>query len=210
MNAALVLGRCRRRVLLFDDGKPRNAASHAVHGFLSRDGTDPAELRAIARKQLAAYPSVRCEAERVVDAARTSFGFEVVTSAGRHFSCRKLLLAGGVVDHLPQQPGFRELYGLGLFHCPYCDGWEQAGLIILLTQRSRRQHPWPLAELRRHIRRLLLPAVADLNACELAIRGGGVGGSSIGRLSTGCHGSSFEKGCASTRYGTPYERSCYF
>lgn len=124
LNAALVLGRCRRRVLLFDDGKPRNAASHAVHGFLSRDGTDPAELRAIARKQLAAYPSVRCEAERVVDAARTSFGFEVVTSAGRHVSCRKLLLAGGVVDHLPQQPGFRELYGLGLFHCPYCDGWE--------------------------------------------------------------------------------------
>lgn len=124
LNAALVLGRCRRRVLLFDDGMPRNAVSHAVHGFLSRDGIEPAQLRVIAHEQLAAYPSVRCESERVVDAVRNGSGFEVVTSGGRKFSCRKLLLAGGVVDHLPQQPGFRELYGSGLFHCPYCDGWE--------------------------------------------------------------------------------------
>ena len=124
LSAALVLGRCRRRVLLFDDGKPRNAVSHAVHGFLSRDGCDPAQLRAIAREQLSAYPSVSCVGLRVVDAVRTDSGFEVTTSDGLKYACRKLLLAGGVVDHLPQQPGFRELYGAGLFHCPYCDGWE--------------------------------------------------------------------------------------
>ena len=124
LNAALVLGRCRRKVLLFDDGKPRNAASHALHGFLSRDGTDPGALLAIGREQLVPYPSVLTDQTRVVDASRTDTGFIVHTSDGRAFRTRKLLLAGGVVDTLPEQPGFRELYGIGVFHCPYCDGWE--------------------------------------------------------------------------------------
>lgn len=124
LNAALVLGRCRRKVLLFDDGKPRNAVSHALHGFLSRDGISPAELRSIAREQLSAYPSVSIDEDRVVDAARADKGFLVTTRDGRSFHGRKLLLAAGVVDKLPEQPGFQELYGIGLFHCPYCDGWE--------------------------------------------------------------------------------------
>lgn len=124
LNAALVLGRCRRNVLLFDDGKPRNAVSHALHGFLSRDGIDPSELREIAVMQLAVYPSVRVDEDRVVDAIRTDHGFLVTTRTGRRVHGRKLLLAAGVVDDLPKQPGFSELYGIGLFHCPYCDGWE--------------------------------------------------------------------------------------
>lgn len=124
LNAALVLARCRRNVMLFDDGKPRNAASHAVHGFLSRDGIAPGELRAIARSQLEKYPSVVVDSDRVVDASRNESGFCVTTKDGRQFRSRKLLLAGGVVDELPIQPGFRELYGIGVFHCPYCDGWE--------------------------------------------------------------------------------------
>jgi len=124
LNAALVLGRCRREVMLFDDGKPRNAASHALHGFLSRDGIAPSELRAIAQCELLNYPSVRRDSARVIEAERTEAGFVVTTDDGRVIYCRKLLLAAGVVDHLPEQPGFRELYGRGLFHCPYCDGWE--------------------------------------------------------------------------------------
>ncbi len=124
LNAALVLGRCRRNVLLFDDGKPRNAVSHGLHGFLSRDGIAPSDLRAIAREQLAAYPSVCIDEDRVVDAIRTDRGFLVTTRNGRRVHTRKLLLAAGVVDDLPIQPGFHDLYGIGLFHCPYCDGWE--------------------------------------------------------------------------------------
>ena len=85
LNAALVLGRCRRTVLLFDDGKPRNEASHAVHGFLSRDGFAPAQLRAVAREQLSPYDTVVVEDVRVVDAARTDEGFSVRTSDGRVF-----------------------------------------------------------------------------------------------------------------------------
>lgn len=124
LNAALVLGRCRRNVLVLDEGKPRNSVSHALHGFLSRDGIPPSRLLAIAREQIAAYPSVRIEKSRVVDAKRTNTGFSVTTNDGRTFHARKLLLAAGVIDALPTQPGFRELYGAGLFHCPYCDGWE--------------------------------------------------------------------------------------
>lgn len=124
LSAALVLGRCRRSVLLFDDGQPRNLASHAVHGFLSRDGITPAELRAIAREQLARYPSVAVDGARVMDALREHDRFQVFTADGRSFGARKLLLAGGVVDNVPQQPGFRELYGYAVFLCPYCDGWE--------------------------------------------------------------------------------------
>lgn len=124
MNAALVLGRCRRKVLMFDEGLPRNAVSHALHGFLSRDGVNPSELRSIARQELKKYPSVKVDDDRIVDAIRTDTGFSITSRDGRVFFARKLLLAGGVVDDLPQQPGFRELYGIGLFHCPYCDGWE--------------------------------------------------------------------------------------
>ena len=124
LNAALVLGRCRRKVLLFDDGKPRNAVSHALHGFLSRDGIAPAELRAIAREQLAPYTSVLVREAHVVDAARTDRGFSVRTDDGGSFLTRKLLLTTGVIDMVPDQPGFRELFGVSVFHCPYCDGWE--------------------------------------------------------------------------------------
>lgn len=124
LNAALVLGRCRRSVLLFDEGKQRNSASFAVHGFLSRDGIAPGELLSIARTQLARYPSVNIDTDRVVDASHVANGFVITTKNGRTFRSRKLLLAGGVIDQLPEQPGFRELYGSGVFHCPYCDGWE--------------------------------------------------------------------------------------
>lgn len=124
LNAALVLGRCRRTVLLFDDGKPRNAASRALHGFLTRDGIPPAELRRIGRAQLMPYDSVTVIEASVVDAARKENGFAVQTSEGETFVARKLLLAAGVVDALPRIPGFDELYGAGVFHCPYCDGWE--------------------------------------------------------------------------------------
>lgn len=124
LSAALVLGRCRRSVVLFDEGKPRNAVSHALHGFLGHDGICPNRLRVIALEQLAAYSSVAIDNTRIVDAERTATGFAVHSIDGRQFIARKLLLAAGVVDQLPRIPGFRRLYGAGIFHCPYCDGWE--------------------------------------------------------------------------------------
>jgi thioredoxin reductase len=123
LSAALILGRCRRSVLLCDSGEYRNHASRELHGFLSRDPIHPVELRRIAREQLDAY-GVEIRDIRVAAACRSAEGFEASLQTGESVQARKLLIATGVVDHLPEIEGARELYGAGLFHCPYCDGWE--------------------------------------------------------------------------------------
>jgi thioredoxin reductase len=124
LNAALVLGRCRRSVLVFDSGKPRNAASRALHGYLSREGISPLELRQIGRDELRIYRTVEFCEEAVVSATPLENGFEVSTISGQRAYARQLLLATGRIDAVPDKPGFREFYGHGVYHCPYCDGWE--------------------------------------------------------------------------------------
>jgi thioredoxin reductase len=125
LSAALILGRSRRRVLVCDIGRPRNASSLAMHGYLSRDGIAPLEFLRIAREQLRQYDSVIQRDVEVTDAeCRGDSRFRVTLADGSELASRKLLIATGVVDNLPDIPGFRELYGRSIFHCPYCDGWE--------------------------------------------------------------------------------------
>ena len=124
LSAALILGRCRRRVLVCDHGQPRNAAARALRGFLSRDGIDPQELLRIGREQLEPYASVACRDVEVVDASRESYGFRVTAAGGEEMRSRMLLVATGVVDRLPEFDDAERFYGRGLYHCPYCDGWE--------------------------------------------------------------------------------------
>src|SRR5206468_3812559 len=115
--------RCRRRVLICEDGQYRNACSHAMHGFLSRDGISPAEFLDLAREQLKPY-GIEHRRVLVTGAPCTNSGFEVSLEAGTLLSCRKLLVATGVVDDIPRIDGIHALYGASVFHCPYCDGWE--------------------------------------------------------------------------------------
>src|SRR5436190_2487856 len=123
LSAATILGRARRRVILFDDGRYRNHASRGVHGFLTRDGVHPAELRRIAREQLERYDvEIRCA--RVAAVAICARGFQLTLDDGAGLECRRLLLATGVEDEVPDIPGVDRFYGNGVFHCPYCDGWE--------------------------------------------------------------------------------------
>ena len=124
LSAALILGRSRRRVLVCDTGRPRNAASHAMHGFLSRDGMPPLEFLGIAREQMRQYETVETRDVEVVKAECRESRFHVTLKDGVRLASRKLLIATGVVDNLPAIPGFKELYGRSVFHCPYCDGWE--------------------------------------------------------------------------------------
>jgi thioredoxin reductase len=124
LSAALILGRCRRRVLVCDAGRPRNAASPALHGFLTRDGIAPTELLRIGREQLRPYESVQVLDAEVVGACRSADGFEVTLADGATHHARMLLLASGVVDELPPFEGVETYFGRGVFHCPYCDGWE--------------------------------------------------------------------------------------
>jgi thioredoxin reductase len=125
LSAALMLGRCRRSVLVIDNNRPRNARSRALHGYLTRDGTPPAVFREYAREDLVQYDTVTLVAGEVVAAKCLPNGrFSVTVADGTEHLSRKLLLATGVVDNLPEVPGFAELYGTSVFHCPYCDGWE--------------------------------------------------------------------------------------
>lgn len=124
LSGALMLGRCRRSVLVCDAGEPRNARSAGLHGYLTRDGMRPGEFLRLARHDLARYPTVEFHPGEVVEARRTSGGFSVVCAGGLLLSARKLLLATGVVDEIPEIEGFQGLYGKSVHHCPYCDAWE--------------------------------------------------------------------------------------
>ena len=124
MSAALILGRCRRNVLVCDTGKPRNSASRALHGFISRDGINPFELRRIIREELNVYPSVIQIEGEVVDAEEQHESYEIRLADGRRYTGKYLLLATGIVDQLPDINGIQQYYGHNVFHCPYCDGWE--------------------------------------------------------------------------------------
>ncbi len=137
LSAALILGRCRRRVLVLDSNRPRNHASRAVHGFLTRDGIPPRELRRLAREQLAPYDTVRLAQLEVTRALPIASGFQIVLGDGTRRRSRKLLLATGVIDETPDLEGFDEFYGKSLFHCPYCDGWESRDRAIAVYGRGK-------------------------------------------------------------------------
>src|SRR5215207_8589865 len=104
LSAALMLGRCRRSVLVVDNGKNRNAASHALHGFLTRDGTPPSGFLRLAREELAQYATVELRSGEVVAAECQPECFSVTLASGEKVHARKLLLATGVVDNLPDIP----------------------------------------------------------------------------------------------------------
>ena len=127
LSAALVLGRCRRQVLVCDNGHPRNEASHAMHGYLSRDGMPPREFLRLAREELKPYTTVALRDVTVVDARCENKRFLSTLETGETVESRKLLIATGVRDNVPRIEGIDALYGRSVFHCPYCDGWEVRG-----------------------------------------------------------------------------------
>lgn len=137
LSAALILGRCRRNVLVCDSGQPRNGAAHSLHGFLTRDGISPAEFRRLGQEQLAAYKSVQTIVGEVVDARRMENAFQVTLADGSEHSSRMLLLATGVKDERPAIEGIEAIYGKSAFHCPYCDGWEMRDQPLAIYGRGR-------------------------------------------------------------------------
>src|SRR5688572_18675112 len=116
LSAALVLGRCRRQVLVCDAGTPRNAASRALHGYLTRDGTAPLELLRLAREELRAY-GIEPRPVKVTAVQCTKEGFTVTLEGGETVTSRTVLLATGVADRLPEIPGIEECYGVTVHHC---------------------------------------------------------------------------------------------
>jgi thioredoxin reductase len=144
LSAALVLGRAKRNVLLLDEGKPRNAVTYESHGFLTRDGVEPGEFRAIAYQEIARYPSVEIHRTRVVEASKHDRHFEVATGEGERFQAKTILLATGLKDVLPDIEGIHDYYGKSLFVCPYCDGWEHRDQPLVIISDS--MSPFHLAK----------------------------------------------------------------
>jgi len=123
LSGAVALARSRRSVLVVDAGQPRNALAAGVHNYLGREGARPADLLADGRAEVASYGG------QVVDGVVTAVrqeddAFRVTLDDGREVGARRLLVATGLVDELPDVPGLAERWGHDVLHCPYCHGWE--------------------------------------------------------------------------------------
>ncbi|GAA3603261.1 NAD(P)/FAD-dependent oxidoreductase [Microlunatus ginsengisoli] len=124
MSAALVLARARRRVVVVDAGRPRNAPATHLHGYLSRDGFSPTELLAVGRAEVNGYGG-QIISSTVIELARDEpAGFAVLLASGERISARRLLVTTGLRDELPDIPGLHDRWARDLLHCPYCHGYE--------------------------------------------------------------------------------------
>jgi thioredoxin reductase len=150
LSAALVLARCRRRVLVCDWEPRRNAASTCIHGLLTREGCQPADFIAAAKQDLARYPTVSLRGTQVASVTPDGGGFLFRCADGHDGTAKKVLLATGLRDVLPDLAGITPLYGCSVHHCLYCDGFEYvdrplaaygeadrgAGLALMMRQWS--------------------------------------------------------------------------
>lgn len=135
LTCAIFLGRYLRRVLVIDEGHPRNYASRGIHGFLGQHAILPFDLLARGRDE-ARGVGVEFEEGRVTGIEKSGDGFSVTSGSGKHHA-RRVVLAYGVRDTLPDIPGIEEHYGKTVHHCPDCDGYECRGRRIGVIGWSR-------------------------------------------------------------------------
>ncbi|MFI9460826.1 NAD(P)/FAD-dependent oxidoreductase [Streptomyces xiamenensis] len=129
LNGALMLARSRRTVVVIDSGTPRNAPAEAMHGFLVLDGMAPGDILERGREQVRRYGGLVVRGEVASAAPATPAGtgdprFTVTLADNRRVTARRLLVATGLRDELPEVPGLARHWGHGVVHCPYCHGWE--------------------------------------------------------------------------------------
>ncbi|WP_315054692.1 NAD(P)/FAD-dependent oxidoreductase [Chryseobacterium indoltheticum] len=127
LSAAMALGRSLRKTLVIDSGKPCNEQTPHSHNFLTQDGKSPKEIAESAQKQVNEYETVHFHKGKAVDAKKSENGFEITTEKGEKFHSKKLIIATGLVDEVPDIKGFKESWGISLIHCPYCHGYEYKG-----------------------------------------------------------------------------------
>ncbi|OAB25506.1 pyridine nucleotide-disulfide oxidoreductase [Paenibacillus macquariensis subsp. defensor] len=141
LNAALVLGRARKSVVVIDERRPRNQVTRQSHGFLSRDGISPRELRRIAMEQIKLYPEVHFVEDTAVTITGMDGDFQITTEQARTYRSKKLLFAVGMKDLPLDIDGLADVYGTSAFICPYCDGWELRNQsLVLIVQGEKAFH----------------------------------------------------------------------
>jgi len=124
LSAAMALGRALRKVLIIDSGKPCNKQTPHSHNLLTQDGNSPAEISALAKKQVLKYDTVSFYDGFASKAKQENDGFSVSITSGEIFKAKKLILATGLKDIFPDISGFSECWGISILHCPYCHGYE--------------------------------------------------------------------------------------
>ncbi|MDG4652686.1 NAD(P)/FAD-dependent oxidoreductase [Chryseobacterium arthrosphaerae] len=124
LSAAMALGRSLRNVLVIDNGKPCNRQTPHSHNFITHDGKTPKEISHLAKKDVEKYDTVHFYNGTVIKMSESNSGFAVETASGDIFYAKKLILASGVKDVMPDIPGFAECWGISVLHCPYCHGYE--------------------------------------------------------------------------------------
>ncbi|MBM6591262.1 NAD(P)/FAD-dependent oxidoreductase [Brevibacterium sp. RIT803] len=140
LSAALTSARARRSVTVIDAGQPRNAPADGVHGLLGHEGISPQELLTRGREEVLGYGGEIIDDE-VVAVSGAVDGFTLTLRNGNAVEGRRLLIATGLVDELPEIPGVREQWGHGVLHCPYCHGWEvRDGRIAVLVTAPMAVH----------------------------------------------------------------------
>jgi len=127
LSAAMALGRSLRKTLVIDSGKPCNEQTPHSHNFLTQDGKSPKEIAESAQKQVNEYETVHFHKGKAIDAKKSENGFEITTEKGEKFYSKKMIIATGLVDEVPDIKGFKESWGISLIHCPYCHGYEYKG-----------------------------------------------------------------------------------
>ncbi|WP_084243619.1 NAD(P)/FAD-dependent oxidoreductase [Planomicrobium okeanokoites] len=141
LNASLVLGRSRRKTVLFDDNKPRNAVVSESHGFITRDGVDPQEFKRIGHEELAKYSDVEIQKQRVVRVYKEDGLFHLEAEDGAVFQAKRIILAMGFKEILPDVDRVAEFYGKSLFSCPFCDGWEMRDkALVVISDNEAASH----------------------------------------------------------------------
>jgi len=164
LSAAIALARSLRSVVLVDAGNPRNAPAAGAHNVLGREGVAPLELLAAGRQEAEAY-GVDIRDDSVHTVNRGEAGFDLGLRAGESLRVRRMILATGLVDELPDVPGVQELWGRSGLHCPYCHGWEVRGkrIGVLATSPMSVHQALLFRQLSPHVT-LLLHTVDDLEA----------------------------------------------
>ncbi|NVJ46194.1 MAG: NAD(P)/FAD-dependent oxidoreductase [Cytophagia bacterium] len=138
LSAAMALGRSRRNVLVIDAGNPCNKSTPYSHNFLTQDGVPPQVISNIAKDQVLAYPTIQWQDGRVCNILGNNEAFETAMDGGKKVMARKVILATGLKDVLPEIAGFKECWGKTIIHCPYCHGYEfrdqKTGIFVAASQ----------------------------------------------------------------------------
>lgn len=124
LSAAMALARSRRTILVIDGGQPANRFTPHSHNMITLDGAVPADINRKAKAQVLAYPTVTFVTDIATNAERTPHGFNVSTKNNQQYKSKKLVLATGWKDEMPDIPGFADCWGISILHCPYCHGYE--------------------------------------------------------------------------------------